>query len=171
MLQNGLQRRTAKIWAFIAISILACALTISSYSVGPRQIASCHFVLTEEQHKTGGFSNGNSSVGPIKTDDGPKQQRLRILLPATDPNLNLCKTLLSAAILDYPTPVLVAWNEKYDKCMSSWTRPYQRILLTIIAWLLGGGSHIAKISRVLDKLKVIEKENKDDIVLMMDAYG
>lgn len=61
--------------------------------------------------------------------------------------------MLSAHIHEYPTPTLVAWNEVFDK-----------------DYLLGAGSHIAKISKVLEYLKGLPKDADEDLILMMDAF-
>jgi len=76
-----------------------------------------------------------------------------VLLPATQGNADLCKTLLTAKILDYPTPGLLAWDETYNV-------PEQ----------MAGGSHLAKIFRVLEYLETLLPSQNDDLVLMIDAY-
>jgi hypothetical protein len=40
-----------------------------------------------------------------------------------------------------------------------------------IDYLLGGGSHLAKISAVLEWLEASNDAGDDDLVVMMDAYG
>ncbi|KAF2724179.1 hypothetical protein K431DRAFT_310500 [Polychaeton citri CBS 116435] len=82
-----------------------------------------------------------------------KEQKLHILLPANKEDLNLCKTLLTSAVLDYPTPVLIGRNETTDTY-----------------YLLGGGSHVTKISGTLEYLKSLGPSQDDDLVVMMDAY-
>lgn len=42
---------------------------------------------------------------------------------------------------------------------------------TAIDYLLGGGSHLAKISAVLDWLEKSNDAADNDLVVMMDAYG
>ena len=37
--------------------------------------------------------------------------------------------------------------------------------------LLGGGSHVAKISGVLEYLEALDQTKDEELVLMMDAYG
>lgn len=78
---------------------------------------------------------------------------LHLLLPATQGNVDLCKTLLTAKILDFPTPGLLAWDETYNV-------PEQ----------MAGGSHLAKIYRVLEYLETLAPSQDDDLVLMIDAY-
>ncbi|KAF2096891.1 hypothetical protein NA57DRAFT_18129, partial [Rhizodiscina lignyota] len=77
---------------------------------------------------------------------------IHFLIPATDPNSNLCKTLLSAGILGYPSPTILAWKEKLDETG------------------LGGGSHLMKISKTLKYLNSLQKSQDDDLVFMIDAY-
>ncbi|GAB7344083.1 hypothetical protein MBLNU457_1990t1 [Dothideomycetes sp. NU457] len=85
----------------------------------------------------------------------PKEEntRLHFLLPASNRDINLCKTLLTTTVLDYPVPTLTAWEETYDT-----------------GYLLGGGSHVAKISKVLEYLNTIPTTEDDDLVLIADAY-
>jgi len=84
----------------------------------------------------------------------PRTDKLHVLLPASNPEVNLCKTLMSASILGYPTPTLIAWNETFDT-----------------SYLLGGGSHVAKITKVLEYLEAMPSSQDNELVLMMDAYG
>jgi hypothetical protein len=37
-----------------------------------------------------------------------------VLIPANNPDVNLCKTLLTSNALGYPDPTILAWQEKYD---------------------------------------------------------
>jgi hypothetical protein len=78
---------------------------------------------------------------------------LHLLIPTNQPEVNLCKTLLGLSILGYPTPTLVAWNEEFDE-----------------EDILGGGSHKAKVFRVLDYLRDLDSTQDDDLVVMIDAY-
>lgn len=41
----------------------------------------------------------------------------------------------------------------------------------LTGYLLGGGSHLAKISAVLEWLEASNDAGDDDLVVMMDAYG
>jgi len=40
--------------------------------------------------------------------------RLHVLIPANNPDVNLCKTLLTSNALGYPDPTILAWQETYD---------------------------------------------------------
>ena len=94
---------------------------------------------------TSNTSNGDTlSVG---------EDTLRVLLPATQGDVDLCKTLLTMSILGYPAGHVVAWNETYD-------HPNQ----------MAGGSHLAKIFKTLDYLETLPSTAANDLVLMIDAY-
>lgn len=86
-----------------------------------------------------------------------RDNKLHIVLPATQSNVNMCKTLLSMAILDYPTPHIVAWGQD-DKTNN----------------LIGGGSHYAKITSTLayinDKSRSEKPGFDDELIFMLDAY-
>lgn len=76
-----------------------------------------------------------------------------MLLPATQGDVDLCKTLLTAKILGYPTPGLITWDETYD-------HPNQ----------VAGASHLAKVFRTLDFLESLAPSQDSDLVMVMDAY-
>ena len=100
--------------------------------------------------------------------------RLHVLIPANNPDVNLCKTLLTSNALGYPDPVVLAWQEKYDTGelfdATIETPGNDALSDTVIDYLLGGGSHLAKISAVLDWLEKSDGAD-NDLVVMMDAYG
>lgn len=52
---------------------------------------------------------------PVNATSISKDTKLRILLPASNRDVNLCKTLLTASLLGYPTPTLIAWNHTFDQ--------------------------------------------------------
>jgi hypothetical protein len=97
-----------------------------------------------------------------------------VLIPANNPDVNLCKTLLTSNALGYPDPIILAWQEKYDTgefCETSIDTSNNGTLSdNATDYLLGGGSHLAKISAVLDWLEKSEAAD-NDLVVMMDAYG
>ena len=70
--------------------------------------------------------------------------------------MNLCKLIFSASILDYPPPVIIAWGQEIDPDKQE--------------GLWGGGTHLFKISKVLDWLENLGPNHDDDLVLMMDGY-
>jgi len=83
--------------------------------------------------------------------------KLHMLLPATKSNVNLCKTLLTLGILGYPAPHIVSWGKEDDA-----------------KDLLGGGSHFAKITGVLeyinDEKRRDQQDFDDELVVMIDSY-
>ncbi|KAL6872821.1 hypothetical protein J3F83DRAFT_586632 [Trichoderma novae-zelandiae] len=102
-------------------------------------------------------NESESPAAQSTTVANTKDQKLHMLLPATRSNVNLCKTLLTMAILGYPSPTIVAWEDQ-DHADG----------------LLGGGSHFAKITRTLDYLSDPERRQQEgfdeELVLMLDAY-
>ena len=78
---------------------------------------------------------------------------LHLLVPASEGNANLCKTIFSAAALDYPTPQIVNWQRKFDDPN-----------------LIFGGSHIAKIEGILNFLRGLTPESDEDLALIIDGY-
>ena len=81
------------------------------------------------------------------------QGQTHLLLPANRPSVNLCKLVLGATLLGYPSPVLTAWGEEHNR-----------------DGILGGGSHLAKVSSVLRYLQSLPAEQDNDTVIMLDAY-
>lgn len=73
-----------------------------------------------------------------------------MVVPATSSNTNLCKLLLSAAVLDYPEPVLVNWGAEEDD--NSYIQ------------------HLAKVGKVLDYLQTLPSAAAEDLVLVVDGY-
>ncbi|KAF5708740.1 hypothetical protein FGLOB1_6279 [Fusarium globosum] len=90
-----------------------------------------------------------------------RDRRLSIVLPANNPDHDLCKVITSALALGYPAPVIVNWGKTYDKS-KGWK----------------GGSHLAKITGTLEYLDSVSNpdtpdENRleeNDIVVLTDSY-
>jgi hypothetical protein len=89
---------------------------------------------------------------PVVVEQRHRNERLHFLLPATNPNENLCQVLLSSSILGYNSPVMLGWGAKKMKGITH------------------GGTHALKISQTLDYLKAIDKQQDDDLVILADAY-
>ncbi|KAF9873564.1 hypothetical protein CkaCkLH20_09023 [Colletotrichum karsti] len=89
--------------------------------------------------------------------DAGGSRRLRLFMPADGPNINLCKTIMSAVALGYPMPTLLNWNGEFN-------RP---------DWHFAG-SHIAKLESLLAVIDNIYEEDEDvnenDLALLVDAY-
>ncbi|KXT00137.1 hypothetical protein AC578_3282 [Pseudocercospora eumusae] len=79
--------------------------------------------------------------------------RFHLLVPASKPNVNLCKVLVSAGISGYPDPVIINWNQTYNE-----------------AQYVAGGSHLAKIRGVHDYLQRFQAMRDDDLVLVIDGF-
>lgn len=75
-----------------------------------------------------------------------------LLIPASESNAGLCKTLLSAFILSYPSPTLVNYGTTFDG--NGWDK----------------GSHAGKIRGVFDFLNDQSKVKDDDLVMLIDGY-
>lgn len=77
-------------------------------------------------------------------------------MTATHPALFLCKTLLTMAILGYPTPQLIGWGEPETE------------------GLTGGGSHFHKITKSLEYLNDPERRKKpgfdNELLFILDSY-
>ncbi|KAF7563711.1 hypothetical protein G7046_g410 [Stylonectria norvegica] len=90
-----------------------------------------------------------------------KDRRFVVIVPATGPDPNLCKTVLSAIALGYPSPIIVGWGVDH-RIITKWN----------------GGPNLVKVPAVLDYLDSAlrhdahpsEKLEHDDIVLIVDAY-
>ncbi|EME44510.1 hypothetical protein DOTSEDRAFT_53590 [Dothistroma septosporum NZE10] len=77
---------------------------------------------------------------------------LHLLVPASKGDANLCKVLVSASILGYPSPIIVNWNQSFNQN------------------LVAGGSHLAKIGGIHDQLNRFHATQDEDLVLMVDGY-
>ncbi len=75
-----------------------------------------------------------------------------LLIPASESNADLCKTLLSSFVLSYPSPTLVNYGKTFDG--DGWDR----------------GSHAGKIRGVFDFLNDQSKVKDDDLVMVIDGY-
>ncbi|CAL3966825.1 unnamed protein product [Diplocarpon coronariae] len=82
----------------------------------------------------------------------PLQGSLHLLVPATSSNEHLCKLMLSAAILRYPTPIIVNWGAEEGE-----SNHYS--------------SHLEKVNTILNFLNTLYSEgNADDLVLIVDGF-
>lgn len=71
--------------------------------------------------------------------------RLHLLIPATQSNLDLCRLLISIAILGYPEPVLIGWGGS-------------------------AANHLFKVPTILEYLQALPPDSDDDLVLIVDGY-
>ncbi|KAF5680072.1 hypothetical protein FHETE_616 [Fusarium heterosporum] len=100
---------------------------------------------------------GESENIPVLADPPPMKmqniynRRLVVLLPANAPGVNLCKAMVTAIALGYPTPVILNWGKS--------------------------GSHLAKIAGVLDYLDWSVRQGltskdrlqEDDLIMVADS--
>ncbi|CZS74933.1 unnamed protein product [Fusarium graminearum] len=90
-----------------------------------------------------------------------QDRRLAIVLPANNPDHELCKVITSSIALGYPCPVIVNWGKTYDPS-KGWK----------------GGSHLAKITGTLEYLDSVVDPNtpdenrleENDLVVLSDSY-
>lgn len=75
-----------------------------------------------------------------------------LLIPATQSNSNLCKTLLSSFVLGYPSPTLINYGKEFD-VQNEWNN----------------GTHNAKIRGVHEFLNDQKRVKDDDLVLIIDG--
>ncbi|KAH6725037.1 hypothetical protein BKA61DRAFT_42183 [Leptodontidium sp. MPI-SDFR-AT-0119] len=91
------------------------------------------------------------SIFGIQTLSTP-QAELHFLVPATSSNEHLCKLMLSAAILRYPTPVIINWGAAEDPDNPN-------------------AGHIQKVDTLLRYLDDLANDGKqDDLVLIVDGF-
>ncbi|GAB7359979.1 hypothetical protein MBLNU230_g7503t1 [Neophaeotheca triangularis] len=93
-----------------------------------------------------GSDSRDSSPSPYSDIQAPTSSlRLHLLIPATQSNLDLCRLLLSIAVLGYPEPVLIGWADDTT-------------------------NHLFKVSTILEYLEGLPPESDDDLVLIVDGY-
>lgn len=95
---------------------------------------------------------------PTYADDKGGKRRLRVFMPADNPALNLCKTIMSGVALGYPLPTILNWHGEFN-------HP---------EWHFSG-SHIAKLESLLSVINTLlndhpDDAHEDDIALLVDAY-
>ena len=81
-----------------------------------------------------------------------REPSFHVLIPASETNEKLCKTLLSGFILNYPPPTLINFGQVFTG--DNWDK----------------GSHAGKIKGVYDFLSKDKKVYDDDLVLVIDGY-
>ncbi|KAL8825443.1 MAG: hypothetical protein Q9170_007790 [Blastenia crenularia] len=93
------------------------------------------------------IDNGTAPMGLQKTNPS-----FHLLVPATESNANLCKTLMSSFVLAYPPPTLINYGKEFHG--DNWDK----------------GSHAGKIRGVYDYLSDKKKVADEDVVLIVDGY-
>lgn len=90
-----------------------------------------------------------------------RDRRFVLIIPATSPSPDLCKTIVTALALGYPSPVIINWGIDYHQ-VTKWE----------------GGQNLPKIPGFVKYLDGVmhpdahpdEKLDEEDLVLMVDAY-
>lgn len=100
-------------------------------------------------------TSADHKVSPSTSAFNSSSNFFHLLVPATSSvGPGLCRNVFSAAVLGYPTPRLVNWGQK--------------------APTPGGdeydGTHLAKITGLLDYLATLGPESDQDLVLMVDGF-
>jgi hypothetical protein len=108
------------------------------------------------------FSSGSSVVNSEKTfnvdlevaSDNPHKDTstrgFHLLTTATGNDLNVCRLVLSAAVLSYPPTVLLAWHGEGDFDAAE--------------------THLAKVRAPLRYFDTLPPSSEDDLVLLIDGY-
>lgn len=168
-LPRGLKRRLATTATVLFILGVVCiGLTRGTFRSGPRISAleeeelAVRILSPDELLRLGAAQlrqaakNGTTTVAAATATE----RRLRVFMPADGPNINLCKTVMSAVAMGYPMPTLLNWDGAFN-------RP---------EWHFRG-SHIAKLESLLavieDLLGQADEDNdvdEDDLALLVDAY-
>lgn len=91
---------------------------------------------------------GVNATGSLKKAD----PSFHLLIPASEANANLCKTILSAFILNYPAPTLINYGKNFTG--DTWDK----------------GTHTGKIRGVYDFLINAKHVADQDLVLIVDGY-
>jgi hypothetical protein len=92
-------------------------------------------------------------VDLILTHNYSQPNYFHLLIPANEGSSDFCKTIFSAAALDYPTPRVINWGKEYED--------------PDIAY---GGAHIAKIEGILGFLRQLGPKSDSELVLIVDGY-
>ena len=104
--------------------------------------------LTDDTDSPLGVSGLGSTVNSTTSKKKPS---FHLLIPASEPNPDLCKTLLSSFLLDYPPPTLINFGKVFSGEGEN-------------------GSHAGKIRGVYEYLKDQKQVSDDDLVLITDGY-
>ncbi|KAJ4247838.1 hypothetical protein NW762_013047 [Fusarium torreyae] len=103
----------------------------------------------------------NPAPGSPPSEPIDKDRRFAFVIPSTSPNPELCKTIVSAMALGYPSPVIINWGLNHSD---------------ITKW--HSGRNLPKIPGFVKYLDAVmhpdahpsERLEEDDIVLLVDAY-
>ncbi|KAL6718739.1 hypothetical protein ACLMJK_002973 [Lecanora helva] len=135
-------RRGSFIWRHPLIQLAICAATVIL-------LFACIQSPTSESFRSIDAFSPLSTLHDSKVTTKPplipyNTGLLHLLIPASKPDVNLCKSILSSTILGYPIPVLLNWG--------------------------GSSNNIAKIPGTLRYLKTLGPHNDQDLVIVADGY-
>lgn len=99
-------------------------------------------------------SNATSNIITASAASGLQKTSpsFHLVIPASEANANLCKTILSASILNYPAPTLINYGKNFTG--DSWDK----------------GTHTGKIRGIYDFLENAKHIADQDLVLIIDGY-
>ncbi|RCI12259.1 hypothetical protein L249_1339 [Ophiocordyceps polyrhachis-furcata BCC 54312] len=80
----------------------------------------------------------------------PRTSRLHYLVPASQPNLQLCYNLVSSIVNRYPVPMLLGWNG--------------------VGELDAAQTHLAKLRAMKRYLHSLPEQEDDDLAVIVDGY-
>jgi hypothetical protein len=95
----------------------------------------------------------SSDIEPSSSLSHTSGANLHVLIPASKPDPNLCKAIVSSRVLGYPSPTIINWDQTFDD-----------------PEFVEGGSHLAKINGSAQYLYSLDETHDDDLVLMLDGY-
>lgn len=133
--------------AALALVVLAALLATFFHYRAPAPPLDPAPALDAAQNLAHALSDAAESIA------APRTGRLHLLIPATSSNPDLCKLLLSAHVLGYPTPILLNFGDVEDH-----DDPYVQ--------------HLAKVQGIYEYLQKIDtaSEFNEDLVLIIDGY-
>ena len=99
------------------------------------------------------FSHHPEPIIELAAYNRTEASYFHVLLSANEGSPDLCKTLFSAAALDYPSPRLINWGEDYKDLDVAY-----------------GGAHIAKIEGILGYLHQLGEPSDHELALIVDGY-
>lgn len=99
------------------------------------------------------FRPSPKQITSLIYDQEARSAYFYLVLPAATSNTDFCKTVFSAAVLDYPTPRILNWDETFDD-----------------AKLPHGGRDLAKVLAIHELLEELGSHTDEDLMLIADGY-
>jgi hypothetical protein len=113
-------------------------------------------LISEAQRQSSSYAIAQTTHSDIEPSSGPShtlRANLHVLIPASKPDPNLCKAIVSGRVLGYPSPTIINWDQTFDDPA-----------------FVEGGSHLAKINGTAQYLYSLDETHDHDLVLMLDGY-